>query len=142
MRIDVVPIFPEYLDPLRQALLRAAPRHGAPSPPSARGPLPLDVPDLRAWTHDVHKAVDDSPYGGGPGMVMKPQVWGEALDEGCAGGAPRPGVPPRAVRPPPGAPPLRAGRARGVRRGGLVGVGGGGVRGHRPARPRRPPPPH
>jgi tRNA (guanine37-N1)-methyltransferase len=39
------------------------------------------VHDLRDWTHDVHRAVDDSPYGGGPGMVMKPDVWGEALDE-------------------------------------------------------------
>jgi tRNA (guanine37-N1)-methyltransferase len=38
------------------------------------------VHDLRTWTHDVHQAVDDSPYGGGPGMVMRPQVWGEALD--------------------------------------------------------------
>ena len=36
--------------------------------------------DLRAWTHDVHRTVDDSPFGGGPGMVMKPEPWGEALD--------------------------------------------------------------
>ena len=40
--------------------------------------------DLRRWTHDVHHSVDDSPYGGGPGMVMKAPVWGEALDEICS----------------------------------------------------------
>jgi tRNA (guanine37-N1)-methyltransferase len=42
------------------------------------------VHDLRRWTHDVHRSVDDAPYGGGPGMVMKPTVWGEALDEICS----------------------------------------------------------
>ena len=72
MRIDVVTIFPEYLDPLRAALLGKA---------IDKGLISVGVHDLRNWTHDVHKAVDDSPYGGGPGMVMKPQVWGEALDE-------------------------------------------------------------
>ena len=40
--------------------------------------------DLRRWTHDVHRSVDDAPYGGGPGMVMKAPVWGEALDEICS----------------------------------------------------------
>jgi tRNA (guanine37-N1)-methyltransferase len=72
MHIDVVTIFPEYLIPLRTALLGKA---------IDRGLLSLAVHDLRNWTHDVHRAVDDSPYGGGPGMVMKPDVWGEALDE-------------------------------------------------------------
>ncbi|MEU4739871.1 tRNA (guanosine(37)-N1)-methyltransferase TrmD [Actinosynnema sp. NPDC023658] len=74
MRIDVVTIFPEYLDPLRAALLGKA---------IDKGLISVGVHDLRDWTHDVHKAVDDSPYGGGPGMVMKPQVWGDALDEVC-----------------------------------------------------------
>lgn len=71
MRIDVVTIFPAYLAPLREALLGRA---------VASGLVDLAVHDLRAWTHDVHQAVDDAPYGGGPGMVMRPQVWGEALD--------------------------------------------------------------
>ena len=71
MRIDVVTIFPGYLAPLREALLGRA---------IERGLLDVRVHDLRDWTHDVHQAVDDAPYGGGPGMVMKPQVWGEALD--------------------------------------------------------------
>ncbi|WP_206490392.1 tRNA (guanosine(37)-N1)-methyltransferase TrmD [Rhodococcus sp. KRD162] len=72
MRLDVVTIFPEYLTPLRTALLGKA---------IDRGLVSVEVHDLRSWTHDVHKAVDDSPYGGGPGMVMKPTVWGDALDE-------------------------------------------------------------
>lgn len=74
MRIDVVTIFPEYLDPLRTALLGKA---------IDKGVVSVDVHDLRQWTHDVHKSVDDSPYGGGPGMVMKPVVWGDALDAVC-----------------------------------------------------------
>src|ERR1700710_280106 len=72
MRIDVVTIFPEYLDPLRQSL---------PGKAIANGIVEVEVHDLRRWTHDVHHSVDDSPYGGGPGMVMKAPVWGEALDE-------------------------------------------------------------
>jgi tRNA (guanine37-N1)-methyltransferase len=72
VKLDVVTIFPEYLTPLRTALLGKAIDNGLVS---------VDVHDLRSWTHDVHKAVDDSPYGGGPGMVMKPTVWGNALDD-------------------------------------------------------------
>lgn len=72
LRLSVVTIFPEYLEPMRTALLGRA---------IERGLVSVDVHDLRHWTHDVHKAVDDSPYGGGPGMVMKPTVWGDALDE-------------------------------------------------------------
>ena len=72
MRVDVVTIFPEYLAPLELSLVGRA---------RATGQLLLDVHDLRKWTHDVHRTVDDSPYGGGPGMVMRPEPWGEALDE-------------------------------------------------------------
>ncbi|MEY8565145.1 tRNA (guanosine(37)-N1)-methyltransferase TrmD [Corynebacteriaceae bacterium 7-707] len=75
MRLDVITIFPEYLDPLRHALLGRA---------IERGILDVAVHDLRSWTHDVHKAVDDTPYGGGPGMVMRPTVWGPALDDVAA----------------------------------------------------------
>jgi tRNA (guanine37-N1)-methyltransferase len=46
-----------------------------------RGDIAIGVHDLRRWTHDVHRTVDDTPFGGGPGMVMKPDPWGEALDE-------------------------------------------------------------
>ncbi|MDJ0361304.1 tRNA (guanosine(37)-N1)-methyltransferase TrmD [Rhodococcus sp. H29-C3] len=72
MQLDIVTIFPEYLTPLRTALLGKA---------IDKGLVSVEVHDLRSWTHDVHKAVDDSPYGGGPGMVMKPTVWGDALDD-------------------------------------------------------------
>ncbi|WP_439661086.1 tRNA (guanosine(37)-N1)-methyltransferase TrmD [Lentzea sp. HUAS TT2] len=74
MQIDVVTIFPEYLAPLRAALLGKA---------IDRGLISVGVHDLRDWTQDVHKAVDDSPYGGGPGMVMKADIWGPALDDVC-----------------------------------------------------------
>lgn len=75
MRIDVVTIFPAFLDPLRQSL---------PGKAIQSGVVDLRVHDLRRWTHDVHRSVDDAPYGGGPGMVMKAPVWGEALDEICS----------------------------------------------------------
>ena len=75
MLIDVLTIFPAYLDPLRQSL---------PGKAIESGIVDLRVHDLRRWTHDVHRSVDDSPYGGGPGMVMKAPVWGEALDETCS----------------------------------------------------------
>ncbi len=71
MRIDVLTIFPEYLAPLHQSLLGKA---------VARGLVSIGVHDLRQWTDDVHRTVDDSPYGGGPGMVMRAEPWGRALD--------------------------------------------------------------
>jgi tRNA (guanine37-N1)-methyltransferase len=74
VHIDVITIFPDYLDPVRQSL---------PGRAIESGLIGFAVHDLRRWTHDVHHAVDDSPYGGGPGMVMKAPVWGEALDEIC-----------------------------------------------------------
>jgi tRNA (guanine37-N1)-methyltransferase len=72
LRLDVVTIFPDYLSPLRQALLGRA---------IERGQVAVGVHDLRRWTDDVHRTVDDTPYGGGPGMVMIPEPWGRALDE-------------------------------------------------------------
>lgn len=93
VRIDVVTIFPSYLQPLREALLGRA---------IDRGLLEVAVHDLRDWTHDVHQAVDDSPYGGGPGMVMRPQVWGEALDDVLA----TPDPPARLVVPTPAGRPF------------------------------------
>ncbi|GAC69007.1 tRNA (guanosine(37)-N1)-methyltransferase TrmD [Gordonia soli] len=74
MRLDIVTIFPEYLVPLRVALLGKAIENGR---------ISVDVHDLRDWTRDVHRSVDDSPYGGGPGMVMRPDVWGPCLDDVC-----------------------------------------------------------
>jgi tRNA (guanine37-N1)-methyltransferase len=71
MKISVITIFPGYLDPLRESLLGKA---------IADGVIQLGVHDLRDWTTDRHRTVDDSPYGGGPGMVMKADVWGRALD--------------------------------------------------------------
>lgn len=70
MRVDVVSIFPEYFAPLDLSLIGKA--RGA-------GTLDLHVHDLRTWTSDVHRTVDDSPYGGGPGMVMRPEPWASAL---------------------------------------------------------------
>lgn len=72
MRIDVLTIFPDYLAPLGLSL---------PGKAQDRGLLDLRVHDLRHWTHDRHRTVDDTPYGGGAGMVMKPEPWGDALAE-------------------------------------------------------------
>ena len=71
MRLDVVTIFPAYLNVLDLSLIGRA---------TEDGPLDLRVHDLRGWTHDRHRTVDDTPLGGGAGMVMRPDVWGEALD--------------------------------------------------------------
>ncbi len=71
MRIDVVSIFPAYLDALQLSLAGKA---------QSSGLLQIQTHDLRAFTTDRHHSVDDTPYGGGAGMVMKAQPWGEALD--------------------------------------------------------------
>ena len=71
MRIDVVSIFPTFFDVLEVSLLGKA---------RGNGLLDVRVHDLRDWTHDRHRTVDDTPYGGGAGMVMKPEPWGAALD--------------------------------------------------------------
>lgn len=71
MRIDIVTIFPEFFDVLDVSLVGKARESGL---------VQIDAVNLRDFTHDVHKTVDDSPYGGGAGMVMRPEPWGEALD--------------------------------------------------------------
>ena len=71
MHLDIITIFPEYFAPLQVSLIGKAVQ---------RGDISVTVHDLRAWTHDPHRTVDDTPFGGGPGMVMRPEPWGEALD--------------------------------------------------------------
>ena len=71
MRIDIVTIFPEFFDVLDLSLLGKARQSGL---------IELGVHNLRDHTHDRHHSVDDTPYGGGAGMVMKPEPWGDALD--------------------------------------------------------------
>nr|WP_055507252.1 tRNA (guanosine(37)-N1)-methyltransferase TrmD [Nonomuraea pusilla] len=90
MRLDIISIFPEYFAPLDVSLIGKA---------RERGTLDVRVHQLRDWTHDVHKTVDDTPYGGGPGMVMKPEVWGEAIDDVIGEGKPRMIVPTPSGRP-------------------------------------------
>jgi tRNA (guanine37-N1)-methyltransferase len=92
MRIDIITIFPGYFAPLGMSLIGKA---------AERGDIEFTVHDLRGWARDVHHTVDDTPYGGGPGMVMKPEPWGEALDAvlppasaplpSAGGGQPAPG---------------------------------------------------
>jgi tRNA (guanine37-N1)-methyltransferase len=72
LRLDVVTIFPGYLAPLSESLVGKA---------IERGVVAAAVHDLRQWTDDVHRTVDDAPYGGGPGMVMRAEPWARALDE-------------------------------------------------------------
>ena len=72
MRIEAVSIFPDYFQPLELSLLGKAQNAGLVS---------FAAHDLRTWTHDRHRTVDDTPYGGGAGMVMKPEPWGEAFDQ-------------------------------------------------------------
>jgi tRNA (guanine37-N1)-methyltransferase len=116
VRVDIVTIFPDYFGP-RQAdggfggfgplgvsLIGKA---------AARGDIDFRVHDLRRWATDVHHAVDDTPFGGGPGMVMKPDVWGAALDAVLAAAGPAGtddpgglGVPARLVVPTPSGMPF------------------------------------
>lgn len=113
MRIDIVTIFPDYFGavgadgrvggagPLGVSLIGKA---------GARGDIDFRVHDLRSWTTDVHHTVDDTPFGGGPGMVMKADVWGDALDAVLAGasssGAPASGAPARLIVPTPSGTPF------------------------------------
>ncbi len=90
MRIDVVSIFCDYFSPLDLSLIGKA---------RQRGLLDVHLHDLRTWTTDVHRTVDDTPYGGGPGMVMRPEPWWAALTELTA--APGPAPRPRVVVPTP-----------------------------------------
>jgi tRNA (guanine37-N1)-methyltransferase len=71
VKIDIITIFPDYFSPLQVSLLGKA---------AERGIIEFAVHDLRAWASGVHRSVDDAPFGGGPGMVMSPSPWGEALD--------------------------------------------------------------
>lgn len=71
MHLDIITIFPEYLAPLQLSLVGKAIEDEI---------ITVRVWDLRDFTHDRHRTVDDTPYGGGPGMVMRPEPWGEALD--------------------------------------------------------------
>jgi len=98
----VISIFPEYLaGPLRVSLLGRA---------THRGLLDVRLHDLRRWTHDRHRTVDDTPYGGGAGMVMRPEPWGEALDAVAPVDAP----PPRLVVPTPSGRPFTQALAAGL----------------------------
>src|SRR5579862_6990811 len=83
VRVDIITIFPDYFGTLQQAsgplgvsLIGKA---------WARGDLDFRLHDLRRWATDVHHTVDDTPFGGGPGMVMKPDVWGAALGDVLGG---------------------------------------------------------
>ena len=71
MRIDAITIFPEYFAPAQLSLLGKA---------QEKGLVELQIHDLRSFTNDNHNTVDDTPYGGGAGMVMLPEIWGQALD--------------------------------------------------------------
>lgn len=71
MKISAITIFPEYFEPLKLSLIGKALESGL---------IEFSAIDLRAFTHDNHRTVDDTPYGGGAGMVMKPEPWGDAID--------------------------------------------------------------
>ena len=71
LQIDLISIFPDYLTPLKLSLLGKA---------QDKGIVSIDIHDLREQTNDVHHSVDDTPYGGGAGMVMSAEPWGNAID--------------------------------------------------------------
>ncbi len=98
MRIDIITIFPGYFAPLDLSLIGRA---------RAEGLLDVRVHDLRGWTSDRHRSVDDTPYGGGPGMVMRPEPWGAALDAVAPAGSEQP----RLVVPSPSGTPMTHGLA-------------------------------
>ncbi|HET6667563.1 MAG TPA: tRNA (guanosine(37)-N1)-methyltransferase TrmD, partial [Intrasporangium sp.] len=101
MRIDVITIFPEYLQPLDLSLIGRARQDSV---------LTVATHDLREFTHDRHRTVDDTPYGGGAGMVMKPAPWAEALDHVLAQA--EPGARPHLIVPGPGGTPFTQAMAR------------------------------
>jgi len=71
LQIDLISIFPDYLSPLKLSLLGKA---------QDKGIVSINIHDLREQTNDVHHSVDDTPYGGGAGMVMSAEPWGNAID--------------------------------------------------------------
>jgi len=71
LQIDLISIFPDYLTPLKLSLLGKA---------QDKGIVSINIHDLREQTNDVHHSVDDTPYGGGAGMVMSAEPWGNAID--------------------------------------------------------------
>jgi len=103
VRVDVVSIFPEYLAPLDLSLIGKARRDGI---------LDVRVHDLRDFAHDRHRTVDDSPFGGGAGMVMKPEPWAEALEAVVATGPGGEAAVPHLVVPGPGGVPFSQALAR------------------------------
>jgi len=72
LRFDLISIFPEYLAPLKLSLLGKA---------ADKGLLAINIYDLRDHAQGVHKSVDDTPYGGGAGMVMIAEIWAKAIDQ-------------------------------------------------------------
>jgi tRNA (guanine37-N1)-methyltransferase len=103
VRVDVVSIFPDYLAPLDLSLIGKARRDGI---------LDVRVHDLRDFAHDRHRTVDDSPFGGGAGMVMKPEPWAEALSALVATGPVGEAAVPHLVVPGPGGVPFTQALAR------------------------------
>jgi len=111
VRIDIITIFPGYFAPLELSLIGKALR---------RGDITIAVHDLRGWAHDRHRTVDDAPFGGGPGMIMRPEPWGEAIDAVIGGGPPGAGRPRLILPTPAGALFTQARAAEYARTGWLV----------------------